>query len=39
MIVVCGEALFDVFAIGDMPTGVTLDGQTPSLTAGGLLVS
>jgi fructokinase len=27
MIVVCGEALFDVFAVGDTPTGVTLDAR------------
>ena len=27
MIVVCGEALMDVFAEGDTPTGVTLDAR------------
>jgi hypothetical protein len=39
MIVVCGEALFDVFAVGDTPTGVTLDagvGGSPFNVAVGL---
>lgn len=27
MFVVCGEALFDVFAAGDTPSGLTLDGR------------
>lgn len=39
MIVVCGEALFDVFAVGDTPTGMTLDarvGGSPFNVAVGL---
>ena len=27
MFIVCGEALFDVFAIGDTPTGIGFDGR------------
>lgn len=39
MFVVCGEALFDVFAAGDTPTGMTLDarvGGSPFNVAVGL---
>ncbi|HJW11923.1 MAG TPA: carbohydrate kinase [Albitalea sp.] len=39
MFVVCGEALMDVFAVGDTPTGVSLDarvGGSPFNTAVGL---
>jgi fructokinase len=39
MFVVCGEALFDVFAAGDTPTGMTLDariGGSPFNVALGL---
>lgn len=39
MFVVCGEALFDVFASGDTPTGLTLDariGGSPFNVAVGL---
>lgn len=39
MIVVCGEALFDVFASGETPTGLTLDarvGGSPFNVAVGL---
>lgn len=39
MIVVCGEALFDVFAVGDTPSGVALDarvGGSPFNVAVGL---
>ena len=39
MIVVCGEALFDVFAVEDTPTGMTLDarvGGSPFNVAVGL---
>lgn len=39
MIVVCGEALIDVFAVGDTPTGMTLDarvGGSPFNVAVGL---
>jgi fructokinase len=39
MFVVCGEALFDVFAAGDTPAGMTLDarvGGSPFNTAVGL---
>lgn len=39
MIVVCGEALFDVFAVDDTPTGMTLDarvGGSPFNVAVGL---
>jgi hypothetical protein len=39
MIVVCGEALFDVFATGDTPTGMSLDarvGGSPFNVAVGL---
>ena len=27
MFIVCGEALFDVFATGDTPTGIGFDGR------------
>ena len=27
MFVVCGEALFDVFAAGDTPAGMTMDAR------------
>ena len=39
MIMVCGEALFDVFAVSDTPTGMTLDarvGGSPFNVAVGL---
>jgi len=39
MFVICGEALFDVFATGDTPTGLTLDariGGSPYNVAMGL---
>ena len=39
MFVVCGEALFDVFAAGDTPTGMTMDarvGGSPFNVAVGL---
>jgi len=39
MFLVCGEALMDVFAVGDSPTGVNLDarvGGSPFNVAVGL---
>jgi fructokinase len=39
MFVICGEALFDVFSLGDTPTGLTLDariGGSPYNVAMGL---